>query len=111
MIKIRRGLDIPLAGVPDQTISDTKSTRHVALVGADYVGMKPTMLVAEGDTVKRGQILFTDKKCEGVTYTAPAAGKVVAINRGARRVFQSLVIEVDESAGDVSWPDLSLIHI
>ena len=103
MIKIRRGLDIPLAGAPDQTISDTKSTRHVALVGSDYVGMKPTMLVAEGDTVKRGQILFTDKKCEGVNYTAPAAGKVVAINRGARRVFQSLVIEVDDSVGDVSW--------
>ena len=104
MIKIRRGLDIPLAGAPDQTISDTKLTRHVALVGSDYVGMKPTMLVAEGDTVKRGQIVFTDKKCEGVNYTAPAAGKVVAINRGARRVFQSLVIEVDDSLGDVSWP-------
>lgn len=104
MIKIRRGLDIPLAGAPDQTISDTKLTRHVALVGADYVGMKPTMLVAEGDSVKRGQIVFTDKKCEGVNYTAPAAGKVVAINRGARRVFQSLVIEVDDSLGDVSWP-------
>ena len=104
MIKIRRGLDIPLAGAPDQTIADTKSTRHVALVGSDYVGMKPTMLVAEGDTVKRGQILFTDKKCEGVNFTAPAAGKIVAINRGARRVFQSLVIEVDDLVGDVSWP-------
>jgi Na+-transporting NADH:ubiquinone oxidoreductase subunit A len=57
--------------------------------------MKPTMLVTEGDKVKKGQIIFTDKKTEGVNYTAPASGTVVAINRGARRVFQSLVISVE----------------
>ena len=96
MIKIRRGLDIPLAGAPEQTIAREFSPRHVALLGADYVGMKPTMAVVEGDTVAKGQAIFTDKKCEGVVYTAPASGRVTAINRGARRVFQSLVIEVDD---------------
>lgn len=101
MITIRRGLDIPLAGAPEQRIEDGAAARHVALVGPDYVGMKPTMAVAEGDRVKRGQILFSDKKCEGVHFTAPAAGVVSAINRGARRVFQSLVIEVD---GDDAVP-------
>ena len=97
MIKIRRGLDIPLAGAPEQSIAREFSPRNVALVGADYIGMKPTMAVAEGDTVAKGQALFTDKKCEGVVYAAPASGRVSAINRGARRVFQSIVIEVDES--------------
>lgn len=96
MIKIRRGMDIPLAGAPEQEIEAANPARAVALVGPDYVGMKPTMAVSEGDVVKRGQLLFTDKKTEGVCYTAPAGGKVVAINRGARRVFQSLVIEVAE---------------
>ncbi|EED35359.1 NADH:ubiquinone oxidoreductase, A subunit [Luminiphilus syltensis NOR5-1B] len=100
MIKIRRGLDIPLAGAPEQHIDAAPAARTVALVGPDYIGMKPTMVVAEGDRVKRGQIVFTDKKLEGVNYTAPAGGKVVAINRGARRVFRSLVIEVDDDSAE-----------
>jgi len=95
MIKIKRGLDIPLAGAPEQTVDTSKSVRSVALVGLDYHGMKPTMAVQLGDAVKRGDLLFTDKKCEAVRYTAPAGGKVAAINRGAKRAFQSIVIEVD----------------
>ena len=95
MIKIKRGLDIPIQGAPEQTIEDAPAARAVALVGFDYIGMKPTMAVAEGDRVKLGQLLFNDKKNEGVRYTAPASGTVAVINRGARRVLQSVVIEVD----------------
>lgn len=95
MIKIKRGMDIPIEGVPQQRIDNAPAARAVALVGFDYVGMKPTMEVREGDRVKLGQLLFTDKKTEGVRYTAPAAGVVSAINRGARRVLQSVVIDVD----------------
>ena len=107
MIKIRRGLNIPLAGAPEQRVAQDFAPRHVALVGADYVGMKPTMIVSEGDTVSKGQALFTDKKCEGVVYTAPASGRVSAINRGARRVFQSLVIEVDDAVDARVWEAVS----
>jgi Na+-transporting NADH:ubiquinone oxidoreductase subunit A len=57
--------------------------------------MKPTMEVQEGQRVKLGELLFTDKKTEGVRYTAPAAGVVAAINRGAKRVLQSVVIDID----------------
>jgi Na+-transporting NADH:ubiquinone oxidoreductase subunit A len=53
------------------------------------------MAVQVGDTVKRGDLLFTDKKCEGVRYTSPAGGRVSAINRGAKRAFQSVVVEVE----------------
>lgn len=95
MIKIKRGMEIPIQGAPQQVIEDAPATRAVALVGFDYVGMKPTMAVAEGDRVKLGQLLFTDKKAEGVRYTAPASGIVSAINRGARRVLQSVVIDID----------------
>lgn len=95
MIKIKRGLDIPIQGTPQQVIEDAPAARAVALVGFDYVGMKPTMEVREGDRVKLGQLLFTDKKTPGVRYTSPASGVVAAINRGARRVLQSVVIEVD----------------
>jgi Na+-transporting NADH:ubiquinone oxidoreductase subunit A len=95
MIKIRRGLDLPIAGKPAQVIHDGPVISQVAVVANDYPGMKPTMAVREGDRVKLGQLLFTDKKTEGVQYTAPASGVVVAVNRGERRVFQSLVIDVD----------------
>ena len=95
MIKVRRGLDLPIAGAPEQVIQDGPKISQVAVVGSDYSGMKPTMVVREGDRVTRGQALFTDKKNEGVVFTAPAAGIVVAINRGERRVFQSLVIDTD----------------
>ncbi len=95
MINIRRGLDLPISGAPEQTIYDGPQIRSVAVIGADYHGMKPTMAVQVGDRVKLGQLLFSDKKTEGVRYTAPAAGTVAAINRGAKRVLQSVVIEVD----------------
>ncbi|MEQ6885213.1 Na(+)-translocating NADH-quinone reductase subunit A [Salicola sp. Rm-C-2C1-2] len=97
MIKIKKGLDLPMTGAPEPTIDKGRAVRHVALTGFDYVGMKPTLKVREGERVKRGQPVFTDKKNEGVVYTAPAGGTVREINRGERRVFQSLVIEVDEN--------------
>lgn len=103
MIKIKRGLDLPIAGAPQQSITDGKAVRSVAVLGPDYVGMKPTMAVQEGDEVKLGQILFTDKKTAGVQYTAPAAGKVVAINRGHRRALQSVVIEVADQEQAVEF--------
>ena len=95
MVKIKRGMDIPIQGTPQQVITDAPTPRAVAVVGYDYVGMKPTMEVREGDRVKLGQLLFTDKKTVGVRYTAPASGTVAAINRGAKRVLQSVVIEID----------------
>ncbi|MCF7980836.1 MAG: Na(+)-translocating NADH-quinone reductase subunit A [Pseudomonadales bacterium] len=95
MIKIKRGLDLPIAGEPEQKIYTGPTARTVAIVGSDYVGMKPTMEVKEGDRVRKGQLLFTDKKTEGVRYTAPATGVISAINRGEKRILQSVVIDVE----------------
>lgn len=95
MIKIKRGLDLPITGSPEQRIEDGNPVRSVAVIGFDYHGMKPTMEVREGDRVKLGQILFSDKKTPGVIYTAPASGVVSAINRGEKRVLQSVVIDID----------------
>lgn len=97
MIKIKQGLDLPITGTPEQQISQGNKVTEVAIVGPDYVGMKPTMAVKEGDRVKKGQVLFTDKKTAGVQYTSPASGVVKAINRGDRRVFLSMVVAVEGS--------------
>jgi Na+-transporting NADH:ubiquinone oxidoreductase subunit A len=94
-ITIDKGLDIPISGEPSRTVTDSRPIKHVALVGDDYIGMKPTMLVNVGDRVACGQPLFTDKKNGGVIFTAPGSGEVVAINRGAKRKFESLVIRLE----------------
>jgi len=110
MIKINRGLDLPICGSPQQIIDPANAARSVALVGFDYVGMKPTMEVKEGDGVKLGQLLFTDKKTAGVRYTAPGAGTVAAINRGEKRALQSVVIDLDGDQQDeeqVEYPAVS----
>lgn len=96
MVHIRKGLDIPLSGAPRMQLSDAPAVQHVALLGRDYLDMKPTLMVAEGDRVVLGQPLFADKKHPQILYTAPGSGKVVAIKRGERRAFQSLVIELSE---------------
>ncbi|HCD1474630.1 TPA: Na(+)-translocating NADH-quinone reductase subunit A, partial [Enterobacter hormaechei] len=89
------GLDLPISGVPEQHVTTGASIHHVAIVGDDYVGMRPAMLVQEGDRVIKGQALFEDKKNPGVMFTAPASGTVVAIHRGERRVLQSVVIQIE----------------
>ncbi|WP_027857005.1 Na(+)-translocating NADH-quinone reductase subunit A [Marinobacterium jannaschii] len=97
MIKINKGLDLPITGAPEQSVTATPDVSTVAVIGPDYVGMKPTMAVKVGDRVKLGQLIFTDKKTEGVKFTAPGAGVVKEINRGERRVLQSVVIELDDN--------------
>ena len=95
MITIKKGLDLPIAGKPAQVIHDGNVVNQVAILGEEYVGMRPSMKVREGDVVKKGQALFEDKKNPGVIFTAPASGTVTAINRGEKRVLQSVVINVE----------------
>jgi len=94
MIKVKRGLDLPISGEPDQAIAETKIPAKVAVLGGDYIGMKPTMAVRVADKVRLGQLLFTDKNTPGIRYTSPGSGKVMAIHRGAKRALLSVVIQL-----------------
>lgn len=109
---------MPITGVPKQVIFQGPRISQLGIIGSDYLGMKPTMAVRVGDAVCQGQLLFTDKKNPGVKFTAPASGTVVAINRGERRVFQSVVIDLEGDARESfpvtdskSLPDLSRDNI
>ena len=93
--KFKKGLDLPLRGRPDERIDNGGETSSVAVLGEDYVGLKPTMLVKEGDRVKQGSPLFEDKKNPGVIVTSPGCGTVSAVNRGAKRALTSVVINLD----------------
>ncbi len=94
---LRKGLDLPVTGAPEQTIQPGPAITSVAVLGPDYLGLKPRMLVQEGDEVRRGTPLFCHKDAEAAMMVAPLTGKVVAINRGARRVLQSVVIAVTDA--------------
>jgi Na+-transporting NADH:ubiquinone oxidoreductase subunit A len=97
MITIKKGLDVPVVGAPQQVIHDGSSIKTVATLGEEFVGMRPTMFVKQGDRVKKGQFLFEDKKNPGVKFTAQASGVVKEINRGEKRILQSVVIDIDGS--------------
>jgi len=94
--KIRKGLTLPIKGEPSRVVAEKKVSR-IAVMATDFVGLKPRMLVQPGDTVQRGQALFEDKKTPGTFFTAPGAGTVSAVNRGEKRMLQSVVIDLSES--------------
>lgn len=97
-VEIKKGLDLPFDGAPGTRIEDGPAIATCAVIGTDHIGLKPKMLVEKGDVVALGQPLFADKRFDGVVVTAPAGGRVQAINRGARRILESVVIEIDEGA-------------
>mgnify|MGYP003524596903 CR=1 FL=1 len=88
---------MPISGQPEQLVHEGPRVRTVAVLGPDYHGMKPTMAVQAGDRVAKGQLLFYNRKTEGVQYTAPVAGTIAEINRGPKRVLLSVVIDVEGS--------------
>jgi Na+-transporting NADH:ubiquinone oxidoreductase subunit A len=110
MIKIKKGLDLPIEGAPEQKVYPGPSVTKVAILGQEYNGMRPTMHVQVGDVVKKGQLLFEDKKNPGIKFTAPAAGVVIEVNRGARRILQSVVIKLQghDEVTFTSFDDVSL---
>ncbi|CAL1329478.1 Na(+)-translocating NADH-quinone reductase subunit A [Candidatus Providencia siddallii] len=95
MIKIKKGLNIPIKGEPIQIIEENKTTKHIGLLGEEYIGMHPFIFIKEGDNVIKGQILFEDKKNKGIFFTSPACGKIIKINRGKYRILESIVIEIN----------------
>ena len=83
--------------MPEQKIYDGPRTPSVAVLGTDFKGLKPSMMVAEGDRVRVGDPLFSEKRNPKVVFTSPGGGVVKSINRGHRRMLHSIVIEVDEN--------------
>ena len=98
-----------MRGGPLQAIHDAPAPTEVAVLGDDYHGMRPRMAVTEGQKVKRGDLLFEDRKTPGVRFTSPGAGEVRAINRGYRRALQSVVILLNEAerSGSVTDADFA----
>ena len=105
--RVRKGLDLPISGAPDQSVHQGPEISRVAALGDDTPGLRARMAVAEGDIVRRGQLLFEDRTRVGARYVSPGAGRVAAIFRGARRTLRSVVIQLSDYAA--SSPEMCII--
>ena len=91
-IKIKKGLDIPLGGIPEREILDLRGVERYAVKPPDVVGFTPRLLVAEGDTVVAGQPLVQDKRDERLFLPSPVCGTVESIVRGEKRRLLEVVV-------------------
>jgi Na+-transporting NADH:ubiquinone oxidoreductase subunit A len=90
----RRGLDIPISGPPAAAVH-ARPVSSVALLAADYPGIRPVLRVEEGQRVVLGQPLFEDRADPRLRFVSPGSGTVAAIHRGAKRVLQAVVVALE----------------
>ena len=96
IIKIKKGLDIPLGGKPDDKVTKDTSSNIFAIYPDDFPGPVWKAQVKAGDKVKAGDIIFSDKETGLVCLVAPVAGIIKEINRGERRHINYISIEKSE---------------
>ncbi|MEM7301977.1 MAG: Na(+)-translocating NADH-quinone reductase subunit A [Pseudomonadota bacterium] len=94
---LSKGLNLPITGAAGPEIKDPPRITRVAVLGDDYIGLKPRISAEEGEKVVAGTPMLTDKTMPDVKIVSPVSGTVVEINRGARRKLISIVVEVDEA--------------
>lgn len=94
---LRKGLNVPITGAPKADIEAAPKVSTYAVLGDDYIGLKPRILVAEGDVVGAGTPIMLNKDVPEAQIVSPVSGKVTAIHRGARRKLISVEIEATES--------------
>ena len=85
VIKLRKGLDVNLKGKAAKEKFQVACPGTYALVPDSFVGMKPKVVVKEGDVVKAGEALFVDKAHPTVKFFSPVSGTVSLVERGERR--------------------------
>ena len=61
----------------------------------DFTGVKPKVVVKEGDAVKVGDALFVDKLHPEVKFVSPVSGTVSMVERGDRRKLLSIRVKPD----------------
>ena len=93
-IKIKGGLEIPLYGSVENIENIEQITpKFLSILPEDYFGLKPKILVKEGEKVLQGQPILEDKTNEGFFVRSPISGQVNSINRGEKRALVSIIIQ------------------
>jgi Na+-transporting NADH:ubiquinone oxidoreductase subunit A len=100
----RKGFNIRLSGPPSDELKIVEGSEETAIYPREFAGIKPRLLVKEGESVKRGTPLFLDKKCPELRFTSPAAGKVRTVEYGPRRAIEKIVVDVARSQRNETFP-------
>ncbi|MBR6721334.1 MAG: Na(+)-translocating NADH-quinone reductase subunit A [Alistipes sp.] len=95
-IKLRKGLDINLAGKAEAILESAPMAKSYAVSPLDYENVTPKLLVKVGDKVEVGTALFFDKNNPRILFTSPVSGVVSAINRGEKRKLLNVAVEPDQ---------------
>lgn len=101
-IKIKKGFDIRLKGEAQKTLSGLHSKLY-AVKPTDFTGIFPRLLVKEGDIVKAGTPLLSDKINEKIIFGAPVSGVIREIRRGEKRLLLEIVIEADNEVASLDF--------
>jgi Na+-transporting NADH:ubiquinone oxidoreductase subunit A len=96
-IKIKRGLDIPIAAAPSGDVRPLDASKQIAFPFTHFDDTKFHVLVRPGDSVKIGQPLVQDKDLPERKFVSPAAGTVQEVRRGEKRRLQAIVIDVAQN--------------
>lgn len=109
---LTKGHDILLEGEAEDVIAEGIKGTTFAVQPPNFIGMSPIpkVVVEEGATVKAGDVLFFDKKVPDVKYVSPVSGKVIGINRGAKRSIANVVIERDEEMTSRDYAPFDVIN-
>ncbi len=106
LVKIKRGLDIPLVGEAEKTIQEAPKAEMYAIIPDDFHGVVPKILVKSGDAIKAGTPLMCDKNRPEVNFVSPVSGTVEAVNRGERRKVLEIVVKSDGKFESVEFEKL-----
>lgn len=93
IIKIKKGLDIPLIGPATDTTDTDTSTKRFAMVPDDFPGLKWKLSVRPGDKIECGSPLLHEKEKGRIKITSPVAGTVTEVVRGERRKIEAVIVE------------------
>ena len=95
---LRKGLTLPITGAARPEVENGPDLQKIGVIADDYVGLKPRVLVSEGDAVGAGTPVLAHKDIPEAVIVSPVSGRITAINRGERRRLISIEIAVDSEA-------------
>ena len=104
LIKIKRGLNLPLIGEADATkVVDVESGCVCSIYPDDYCGLTPKIAIKEGDTVKAGESIIYDKNDNDICLVSPVSGTVTKVVRGERRKIERVEISPSENNDAITF--------
>ena len=93
-----------MKGIPSSEISSNIMPDKVSISPNTFRGIKPKLIVSEGDKVNTGSPLFYDKLKPDIKWASPACGLVSSIKFGARRVIEAIEVTVEDGEANEVKP-------